>query len=170
METTIAKVDKNNYKIDLGRALEYRLKNRMSYASIGKLFGVSAQAIHKRLKRFSTVLDDPDIISAHEATNDKILTGTMHKLIGAAVEPARVKSASTLQLVTSYGICFDKQRLLRGQATSITGNVDLTADEREQLKILEARIIDSDNCTVNSTPQISDNDINELQVDSTVQG
>jgi predicted transcriptional regulator len=173
METNVLEIDgaiDKVQRVDAAKALEYRLKKHMSYAEIGKLMGVTKQAVQQRLERFSKLLDDPEIIDVHDNNTDKILTGAMHRMICNAVDDEKIKSASTLQLVTSYGILFDKQRLNRGLATSITQNVDLTPEDRETLRLLEARIIEHEDCTVHDTALQLNNDNKEIELDTTSAG
>lgn len=131
-------------RIDLAKALDMRFRKRMTYNEIGRVMGVSKQAVHERLARYTKLIGDPEDIQAHDDHVDRILTGAMSKIINAVVDEKKIERCSTYQLAASYGILFDKQRLVRGQSTAIVDHVDLTADEREQMRRLEAMMIDQD--------------------------
>ncbi len=130
-------------RVDAGKAFELRMKG-LAYVDIAKLFGVSKQAVHSRLKQFRSCLDNPESIQVYEENVDKLLSAAQVKQLEASLDNDKLKAASTLQNATAFGIFFDKQRLIRGQSTQIIEKYDLTSDERETLRTLEARIINQD--------------------------
>src|SRR5208283_5903762 len=136
-------------RIDISKALDLRLNHNLSYSKIGKQLGVSAQAVHQRLHKFNKIIDDPEVIDAHDKNTDKLLSGGMFKVLSAALDDKKIKAASTLQLVTSYGVLFDKRRLFNNLATNISVTYDLTSDERKLLQALDAKIINQDNQSLN---------------------
>lgn len=107
--------------VDVGRALELRLKGA-SYQEIADIQGVTKQAVNSRLAAFKLLLNDPDAVNAIDAQRDKILTAGLGKLLLATLDDRAIKRCSTLQLASSYGILFDKQRLIRGESTN---NIDV---------------------------------------------
>jgi DNA-binding Lrp family transcriptional regulator len=138
MNEMATQVNDKGYKIDVGRALEYRLKNKLSYAEIGKQFGASAAAVHKRLQRFKSIIDDPEILDNYDVHIDKMLTSAQMKFLEGAVDSEAIKKASPYQNMTSFGIAFDKQRLVRGLSTNNVSYMDLTPTERDRIRELEA--------------------------------
>lgn len=109
--------DKPAKKIDLQKALELRLKNKLSYDAIAQYFGVSPQAVHERLQRFKSMLADPEIIEQYDKVEDQILTSVKMKYCERLLDPEAIKKASARDASIIYGTLFDKQRLIRGQGT-----------------------------------------------------
>lgn len=142
-ETATAVEEKAQGRVDVGKALELLLRG-CSYSEIGRMMNVSPQAVHKRMARFIAILDDPDIVRQFDSNMDMMLSGSMVKLLSAAVDDAKIKKSSTYQLAASFGILFDKQRLVRGQSTA---NVDYggmagRAEEiAAEIRALEARLV-----------------------------
>lgn len=130
-------------KIDAGKAFELRSRGN-TLTEIARIMGTSRQAVQQRLKQFSQVLENPESIQVYNQNIDNILSAAQLELLGRSLDKGKIKQATTLQLATAYAIYFDKQRLTRGQSTAIIDHVDLTPGEREQLRLLEARIIDAD--------------------------
>ena len=128
-------------RVDVGKAFELRMKG-MAYTDIAKVLGVSKQAVHSRLQRFTKTLENPECVKVYDENVDTLLSSAQLSVLDKALDRSKLKAAGTLQLVTSFGILFDKQRLVRGQSTQIISNCDLTADEREQLRVLDAKIIE----------------------------
>jgi predicted DNA-binding protein YlxM (UPF0122 family) len=146
---------KQNATIDLSKALTLRAKG-LSYQDIANSMRTSKQAVHQRLKHFNALLDD-DMLTAFEANQDKLVSGAMCKMLNNALDSDKLKSATTLQSVTSYGILFDKQRLMRGQSTSNVLTFDLTPAERDRMRQLESMIQDEVIDIKEESDNVSDN-------------
>lgn len=57
---------KKKYKIDIGRALELRFKNGLSFGEIARHFGVSKSYIHGILQRFTNLIRSPEELEFYE--------------------------------------------------------------------------------------------------------
>jgi predicted transcriptional regulator len=126
-------VDHGDYersKIDVGKAFELRMKG-MQVKDIAKLMGVTPGAVTLRLQAFSKVLKNPNNIKVYDDNIDKILSAAQLELVSSALSRDKIKKAATYQLVASYGILFDKQRLVRGQSTANVAYQDMTQAEAE---------------------------------------
>lgn len=158
--TTNGHANPSNKKIDVGKALELRLKG-LSYEEIGKQFGCSKVAVFDRLKRFRNMLDDPDSIKVYEDNTSKLLSNAQVSLLSAALNPDTVKKSSTLQLLSGYGILFDKQRIINNLSTaniSIRDNAvrlsDMRTDLEKQIAEMQAQhVVDSSISDNNSDSQ-----------------
>lgn len=128
----VARVD----RFDLGRAVKMRFEQRMSYSEIGALLGVSAQAVQSRISTVCELLGDREKIKEFQARESDVLANAREVLITSALEPGKINKAPVQSLVWSYGVLFDKQRLLDGKSTQNIAYQDMTASEAE----VEARI------------------------------
>lgn len=108
-------LDKPTNRIDLQKALELRLKNKLSYDAIAQYFGVSPQAVHERLQKFKSMLADPEMIEQYDKVEDQILTSVKMRYCERLLDPDAIKKASARDASIIYGTLFDKQRLIRGQ-------------------------------------------------------
>jgi hypothetical protein len=102
-------------------------------ADIARALNVSKQAVNQALKPYKSLIKDAGSLQAFEENRDKILTAGQAKLLSVALDPKVIKKSSTLQLVSSYGILFDKQRLIRGEATSNVNIKSLIQHNQAQL-------------------------------------
>ena len=138
-------------KINVEKALKLRLQG-LSYADIGKHFNCSKVAVFDRLKRFTSILDDPESIQSFKANHDDLLTSAQCKLLSAALNDDAIKKSSTLQLTTAYSQLFDKQRIINNLSTQNVSIRDISthlfnqANELEQqIKALSAQDVDMPN-------------------------
>lgn len=86
----------------------------VSLAQIGKMAGVSKQAVSQALKRSGL---DPDEIKTFTKDRSLILRGKQ-RLVLSAITPEKVKTMSVRDAAVAAGILIDKQRLLDGESTA----------------------------------------------------
>ena len=108
-------------RIDTSTALKQYI-NGYSQADIARMQGVTRQAVDQALRPFKAILSNPQSIQAFDNERDKLLSAGQAKLLVAALDGRAIKKSSTLQLASSFGILFDKQRLVRGESTD---NIDV---------------------------------------------
>lgn len=141
--------------LDTVTALTLRLKGQ-TYPQIAKHYGISKQAVHQRIKGVFKLID-PDKLEAYKTHKVNLLTSIEAELLGLIVKPDKLKQATLMQLATSFGIVYDKNRLEQGLSTSEIGIkpvLEEIRDNREKLmqalKSLEVGKNTSE--TVNITP------------------
>ena len=105
-------------RVDLSKAIKLILVKGVPQADVARAMGVSHQAINQAVKPFKALLDAPLPTQAYNDRKEDILDAAMSKLLVHSVAPEKIKKASTYQLVGSFGLLFDKQRLIRGESTS----------------------------------------------------
>jgi ferredoxin len=86
----------------------------VSLAQIGKMAGVSKQAVSQALKHHGL---DPEEIKTFTKDRSLILRGKQ-KLVLSAITPEKVKTMSVRDAAVAAGILIDKQRLLDGESTA----------------------------------------------------
>ena len=129
---------RNERRIDLEKAIEMRLKG-VSLEDIGKLFGVTKQAVHHKLKPY---VDTDDInVEIWKKRKADILAGKQAAVLSLLTQDD-IKKASPKDKVVMFGILNDKERLERGQSTSNVSVLFRVAEEAEKIQqegvILEA--------------------------------
>ena len=135
----VPKLTRCNTKIDVAKALELRLKG-LSYIDIAKHFNCTKQAVNDRLARFVNLLDDPESIKVFKDNQDTLLTAAQSKFLSRALDPDALKKSSTLQLITSYGVLFDKQRIINNLSTQNVSIRDISTHLFNQANELEQQI------------------------------
>lgn len=127
---------KERASVDIGHALKLRLKNHLSYQQIGIRLGTSAQTIQQRLKRFESLIDDPQLLSAYRDNRADLIDAAHMALLPDLLDPAKRESASINNLAYALKQLHEMGRLERGLATS---HVDISAVQKDAVDI-EARI------------------------------
>jgi hypothetical protein len=101
-------------KIDLGKALELRLKG-VSFGDIAEHFNCSKTAVIQRLKPYaSTTGIDTEVYIKNRA---RIIANRGAAVLSHLTEE-KLKGASAKDLAMTFGILYDKERLETGQSTS----------------------------------------------------
>jgi len=108
-------------RIDVARALQLRLEKGLTYRELGRLFGVSAQAVHKALEPFRNLLEQPAAAAAYRKQETQILDGVRMALVSHMLEPEKLAKASVNNLAFAYQQVFNASRLLRDQSTANIG-------------------------------------------------
>ena len=101
---------------DVSKALEMRLNHNLSYAKIGQLNNVSAQAIHHHIK---PLLPTPEV-DYYKRHRADILAKVQLKAINTylTLDDEAHKSLIERRGLVDFGISYDKERLERGQSTA----------------------------------------------------
>lgn len=127
-----------NENIPIAKIIEYRNK-KLSYDEIAKLLGCTAANICTRLKPFRPSLENIESIKHNRAdtlavVSDTILNSLSHE---------DIQKSSAYQRVGMYGVLYDKERLERGQSSSNIAYMDMSRDQRDldrEIQALEAEI------------------------------
>ena len=96
----------------------------LSAPEIGKLVGCSPTNIYQR---FQTVNYTPQHLESFKKNRADLMAQKQRELL-SALDSEAIKRMAPRDVVVSYGILYDKERLERGQATSITGYEGLPDD------------------------------------------
>lgn len=107
--------------VDVGRALQLRIEQGCTYQEIADIQGTSKQAVHKRLKPFLRLLDDPDAVRAYGKNESMLLDGARMQLLANIVDPERLSKAPVNSLAFAFDKLFNAGRLLRNQSTANIG-------------------------------------------------
>ena len=116
--------------VDVATALDLRTNHKLTFQEIAKLQGVPKQAIQQRLK---PLLPTPETKVYQDNRADILSEAQLQLLI--QLDPARLKKMSARDAVISFGILYDKERLERGQSTSINTNTAELKLDRERYTI-----------------------------------
>ena len=87
----------------------------MSLEQVGKVVGMTKQAVHLRLKRYNI---DPNELAEFKRQKPDILDAAQAKMVEAILDPDVISKANLLQRATTFAILFDKHRLQTNQSTS----------------------------------------------------
>jgi predicted DNA-binding protein YlxM (UPF0122 family) len=107
--------------VDTAAALTARVRDKMTYQEIADQQGVTRQSIHKAI----TDLLPTDTTTAYITNRADILANLQAKLI-QSVSDDKLKKLPAGSAILALCQLYDKERLERGQATSIS-DVDIRA-------------------------------------------
>lgn len=122
--------------IDVEQALKMRLHNNLSYEAIGEYFGVTKQAVEQRLKKFTRLINDPELIPNFEANKAHFLSSVEMELLTRLLDPAKLKDASLNNVAYAFQQVFNANRLVQNKST---GNINYQECSRE-IEELEKQI------------------------------
>ena len=143
-------VEKQNGKIDVAKALRMRLKNRLSFAEIGKHFNASPQAVEQRLSAFKAYIEDPEVIAAYDESKAEMLSAAERVLLEKILDVEKLEKASTNNIAYALTAVNTMNRLERGQATSIVDSLSVLVG---RLEVAEAKKIEGDGGEFSPTKQ-----------------
>jgi predicted DNA-binding protein YlxM (UPF0122 family) len=122
--------------IDLSHVLKLRLIKKLSFQEIGKMYGVSKQAISNKLKNFFDKLPDGNSLEAYKENRKELLSAIELKILSYIFDDEKLKSARLGELTVAYGVLFDKRRLEEGKSTSNIAYKEVTKEIEEIEKAL----------------------------------
>jgi predicted DNA-binding protein YlxM (UPF0122 family) len=105
--------DSSDKPVSIERLLEYR-KRGLSYAEIGKMAGVSKQAVHQRLAPYRDAIENLPAFKEHRAD---LFAVQQSRLLNSLTD-ADIKRMAPASRVVSAGILYDKERLESGKSTT----------------------------------------------------
>ena len=120
--------DSSDKPVSIERLLEYR-KRGLSYAEIGKMAGVSKQAIHQRLQPYKDAIDNLPTFKEYRAD---LFAVQQSRLLNSLTDKD-IKKMAPASRITSAAIMYDKERLERGKSTENISYADMEAD-REAIR------------------------------------
>ena len=143
--------DVNNSKsissrINIAEALKLRLVNHLSYQEIADRYGVCKSAVYQALKRFLSILVEPDELEGYKQNKIALLSSAELRLLERLVNDEVVEKASLNNIAYAFQQIFNSGRLERGESTEnvnvqqmIASIEDLRKQEDEIIKTIQAR-------------------------------
>ena len=132
MQTQVAK------KLDMSTAVRLRIEGK-TYQEIGEQFGITRQAVQKRIAKVYDRLD-PQSIDAYNKHEDSLLTMAKELMVQHAVQPDTIQKASLNNVAYAFTQFNSAQRLLRGEATSNVSIQGIVAHHAKTLDDLTAQL------------------------------
>ena len=143
--------------IDVNKALDLKYNHHLSYKEIGKIQGVSAQAVHAKIRH---LLPTPDT-QYYQDNRADILSNIQLKLL-RQLDSSRLKRMPAGSAVLAACQLYDKERLERGQSTAnadmrvLSGTLEeLKEQEKELMKSLDMDMDDPQESD-SATPETND--------------
>ena len=125
-------------KINIAEALKLRLVNNLSYQEIADRYGVCKSAVYQALKRFLSILVEPNELEGYKQNKIALLSSAELRLLERLVNDEVIEKASLNNIAYAFQQIFNSGRLEKGEATQITDTFALTADlEKVQARIRE---------------------------------
>ena len=136
--------DVNNSKsissrINIAEALKLRLVNHLSYQEIADRYGVAKSAVFQALKRFLSILAEPDELEAYKNHKVDLLSSAEMKLLERLVNVEVMEKASLNNVAYAFKQLFDSGRLEQGKSTGNINILEVTAtiaDLQRQAEVL----------------------------------
>lgn len=110
--------------VDVNQAIALKTDHGLSLSQIGKIQGVSKQAIHQAIQ---ALIPPKELIEPFQANLGDIISYAQFKALTAylSLDSAEQKKMIMRRGMVDFGICYDKLRLHNDQSTS---NVEVHAD------------------------------------------
>ena len=127
-------------KWDVIEAMRLKYKNKLSFDSIGAIYGVTGQAIEQGIKRVWGMVPDIAEMKAFEHNKPLLLTMAEQKILGKIVDDKVLQKASLNNLAYSLQNIHNINRLEQGKSTenlNIRSQVGYIAGEIERLQAKE---------------------------------
>lgn len=122
--------------VDTGKILSLRYQNRLSWEDIAGLVGMSPAGVLQRVERYRDIFESAANVEAFEINESKLLAAGRLKLLAHAFKDEVIEKMSGYQAIGSYGLIFDKQRLLDGKSTGnlaiLSRMIDNTQDSGDK--------------------------------------
>lgn len=112
-------LDKFLDKIPLTEIFKLRFKNKLTFKEIGKIYNVSPQAIHQRIKSVIKLLANPELDQAYADNRVDLLNSAERILLSTLIESDKLKDASLNNVAYSLKQIHDMRRI---NADLSTGN------------------------------------------------
>lgn len=123
---------------DFKRALQLRLIKGLSYADIGKVFGVSEGAIIKGFNGYKEILANPQELTAYQENRGGLLTAIELRLAKELASPEKLEKASLNNTAYAFAQVHTARRLEEGKATENIAYASLSLSLEEIQKRKEA--------------------------------
>ena len=107
-----------NPEVDTGKLMMLRHINGLTYDQIGDIVGLTGSAVFQRLDKYESLFRDADVNGAFQARESAVLAGLRAKLLAHAAKDGQIEKLSSYAAIGSYGLLFDKQRVIDGKSTA----------------------------------------------------
>ena len=108
-------------KIDKLEAYKLRVHNKLTYEQIADHLGVTRQAVHQALARFSEIIGEPDDITAGEDIRMSLFQAGRQTLLRSLVDEKAILNAPLKDRAIAFEKLDRAVRLESGQATQNLG-------------------------------------------------
>jgi predicted DNA-binding protein YlxM (UPF0122 family) len=143
--------------LDTAYLLRMRYAKKMSYAEIGKQYGVSAQAIHQRFQTIDKIFN-PEKIQEYESEKPNILSGIETVLLHKILDEGKLEKASINNIAYALQNINNINRLHRGQSTSNHVNLNVELGDQRYQEFLRLQ----NTSIVNPEKEGKGNDVNDI--------
>lgn len=109
-------------KVDLAKALQLRLVNKLTYSEIAKHFGCRKSSVHAALSKFDRILREPAEIESYEKHKASLLSSAEMTVLEKMMDTQTLEKASLNNAAYTFMTLHNAGRLERGKSTQ---NVDI---------------------------------------------
>jgi len=102
---------------DTIKLYQLRVERGLSFGEIGQMYGVTKQAVYKKLNRLFEHLPNQENIQAFKDNKPTIMDGVTMTLLAQAVDPERLKKGTVNQFMYGAEIADRIKRLEEGKST-----------------------------------------------------
>ena len=102
---------------DVIKLYQLRVERGLSFGEIGQMYGVTKQAVYKKLNRLFEHLPNQENIQAFKDNKPTIMDGVTMTLLAQAVDPERLKKGTVNQFMYGAEIADRIKRLEEGKST-----------------------------------------------------
>lgn len=158
-------IDADIAKIDVGKALTLRIKNKLTYQQIANQFGVSKQAVQQRLSKLFELINDPDADQAYSDNRADVLNAIEREMVSQMLDSEKLKKASVNNIAYAFQQITNARRLEQGLSTqNIAQNVkvrDMADDDRQALERALKSMYQQGSC---QNVKVEENKVQEAEI------
>ena len=103
--------------VDVGRALNLRLDNKLSYQKIATILGCAKSSVWFALKPFLQLIENPQQVEAYRDNKPVLLNALEMRLATEMLDAEKLKSASLNNVAYAFGQVSQQAHLAAGEAT-----------------------------------------------------
>jgi hypothetical protein len=140
-------------RIDVKKAFVLRYINGLTESEVSRSMKVTRQSVSYALKPFRDVIEKNQAGQAYRENKPLILDAVEMDLVGLLADKGKRKKATLGNVAYALDKVNNINRLERGLSTVNVNNYDLTAEERDKLRHLEAMLIPQD-VVVEGDPEV----------------
>lgn len=123
-------------RIDVGQALYLKFVKDLSYTEIGKLFDASASAVRQKLRRFISLIDQPELNTIFEKNKTHFYGAAERLILTELLQPEKLKSGSVNNL--AYALRQVSDIATREKGRPLSGPEELPASMQSILEDVKA--------------------------------
>jgi DNA-binding Lrp family transcriptional regulator len=122
-------------RVDTSILFKMRYERKLSFGEIGRLTGLSTQAVHQRIGKFLKRLGEPEKVANYRDHKPEILEAVHLRLVEHMIDGDKLAKASINNLAFAARQIYDMHRLETNQSTVNLSSISHLIDQSHDASI-----------------------------------